>query len=319
MTRRRVIASNVTAPTNFVAECVMTATTPCTRFWSPRTTSTALYAPIPPVTPSAINATALLGYSIGQLPDYPIIQLLDYSIVPVFVSPGSIFSTCFVMTSRWATVVFLCSPTSTRGTDPARSWRARAPAVTTNSKELGSFVRSIITSNLPLGERSDYPRRLTAHAVQACAFGNDDSPESIDGRRELVVHDHVVVFDERRHLVARHAQAALDVGLAVLAASAEPLLEHVKRRRHDEDGGGFDAALPHLSRALHVDDENDVLPRVEQRPGVGRARPVEVAEDVRPLEELTGRDHRLEVRAAHEVIVHPVGFALARRTRRIGA
>src|SRR5712691_4203152 len=55
MTRRRVIASNVTAPTNRVAECVITATTSCPRFCRPRATSTALYAPIPPVTPNAIN------------------------------------------------------------------------------------------------------------------------------------------------------------------------------------------------------------------------------------------------------------------------
>src|SRR2546427_8475642 len=77
MTRRRVIASNVTAPTNFVAECVITATTSCPRFCSPRTTSTALYAPIPPVTPSAINATALLDWPITRLPNYSITRLLD--------------------------------------------------------------------------------------------------------------------------------------------------------------------------------------------------------------------------------------------------
>src|SRR5205807_10527046 len=65
--------------------------------------------------------TRLANYPITRLSNYSITRLLDYSIVPVFVLPGSIFSTYFVMTSRWATVVFLCSPTSTRGTDPARS------------------------------------------------------------------------------------------------------------------------------------------------------------------------------------------------------
>src|SRR4026209_2529343 len=59
MTRRRVIASNVSSPTNFRAECVMTAATSCPRFCSPRATSTALYAPIPPVTPKAINDTEI--------------------------------------------------------------------------------------------------------------------------------------------------------------------------------------------------------------------------------------------------------------------
>src|SRR5713226_5800981 len=55
MTRRWVIASNVTGPTNRVAECVITATTSCPRFCNPRATSTALYAPMPPVTPSAMR------------------------------------------------------------------------------------------------------------------------------------------------------------------------------------------------------------------------------------------------------------------------
>src|SRR5215471_1670412 len=59
MTRRRVIASNVTRPTNRVAECVITATTSWPRFCSPRATSTALYAPMPPVTPSAMSDMAM--------------------------------------------------------------------------------------------------------------------------------------------------------------------------------------------------------------------------------------------------------------------
>ena len=42
ITGRRVIASNVIGPTNRVAARVMTATTSCPRFCSPRHTSTAL-------------------------------------------------------------------------------------------------------------------------------------------------------------------------------------------------------------------------------------------------------------------------------------
>ena len=57
ITGRRVIASKVTGPTNLAADRVMTATTSCPRFWSPRHTSTALYAPTPPVTPNAIRDT----------------------------------------------------------------------------------------------------------------------------------------------------------------------------------------------------------------------------------------------------------------------
>src|SRR5262245_29863980 len=57
---------------------------------------------------------------------------------------ASTFSMTLVSTSRWASVVFLWSPTSMRGVQPAMSWRARAPAVTTNSNELLSLLLSII-------------------------------------------------------------------------------------------------------------------------------------------------------------------------------
>ena len=37
-----------------------------------------------------------------------------------------------------------------------------------------------------------------------------------------------------------------------------PLLEHLERRRHDEDGGVIDAVRLHLAGALHVDHEHHV-------------------------------------------------------------
>src|SRR5438876_1934440 len=153
MTCRRVIASKVTGPTKRVAECVITATTSCPRFCSPRATSTALYAPMPPVTPSA---TRLMDYSTGGL------------------GSGSSFSTARVATSVCATVVFLCSPTATRGVDPASSCRARAPAVTTNSNELGSLLRSIMKC-------PDYGFGLGLHPLQPGPFRDDDAAQPVPG------------------------------------------------------------------------------------------------------------------------------------------
>src|SRR3954470_21547029 len=119
---------------------------------------------MPPVTPSATSA---IGYSVGTG------------------ASGTTFSTSRVTTSRWATVVFLCSPTSTRGTDPARSCRARAPAVTTNSNELGSLLRSIMKCPADL-------LGFWAQPVQSGALCNDDAPQAIDCRGQLVVDDDVV-------------------------------------------------------------------------------------------------------------------------------
>src|SRR3954467_12024356 len=76
MTPRRVIASNVSGPTNFVADRVITAATSWPRFCSPRATSTALYAPIPPVTPRAISATAVASLSALEFLDLAFLDFL---------------------------------------------------------------------------------------------------------------------------------------------------------------------------------------------------------------------------------------------------
>src|SRR4051794_18158853 len=162
---------------------------------------------MPPVTPSAMSDMAATQ--------------------SVFSFSRSIISTCFVSTSCCATVVFLCSPDSTRGVDPASSCLARAPAVTTNSNEFGSLERSIIKS-------PDNVFCLELHATQPGTFCNNDSPKSIDGGGQFVVHDDEVVLAESGHLVARDLQPPLDIRVAVLAATAQPLLQHAEGRRHHE-------------------------------------------------------------------------------------
>src|SRR5262245_9187094 len=122
------------------------------------------------------------------------------------------------MTSCLAMVVFLCSPTGTRGVEPAMSCRARWPAVTMNSNELGNLLRSIMVSSQRTSGRFFRPR---PHLLQFGSLCQNDAPQAIDGRRELVVYDQVVVFGEARHLVARHLQAPLNGCFAVLAASAK--------------------------------------------------------------------------------------------------
>src|SRR4051812_10973011 len=178
---------------------------------------------MPPVTPSA---TRPIGYSTGGA------------------GLGSIFSTARVITSVCATVVFLCSPTATRGVEPASSWRARAPAVTTNSNEFGSLLRSI------MGKCPDYAFSFAVHPLEAGPFRDHDAAQSVDGRGHLVVDDHEIVLGKRGHLEPRHLQPALDLGLAVLAPPAQPLLEHRHRGRHHEHRGRLEPARPHLARPL---------------------------------------------------------------------
>ena len=114
---------------------------------------------MPPVTPSAIS----MGHELLAIQSFDLVTV------------SSIFSTAFVITSCCATVVFLCSPTATRGVEPASSWRARAPAVTTNSNEFGS-LRSVNHENvltIVFGR--------AAHALQPRPLGDDDAAQPIDG------------------------------------------------------------------------------------------------------------------------------------------
>src|SRR2546422_10970698 len=102
-----------------------------------------------------------------------------------------------MITSCCAIVVSLCSPTVTRGVDPASSWRARAPAVTTNSNELESLLRSIILFLLLCTARSFARRALVerpddgfgfgAHPLQSGPLRGENRLHSIRRRVQLVV------------------------------------------------------------------------------------------------------------------------------------
>src|SRR5436309_1462901 len=171
--------------------------------------------------------------------NYQTIQLSDSVIV-------SSFSTAFVMISCCAMVTFLCSPTATRGVLPARSWRARAPAMTTNSNELDSLLLSIMRSFLEstppetgdnntsiaerraLDERSDDAGNRVAHAVQPGALGQNNPTQPVNGDGQLIVDHDVVVLLERSNLFASDVEPAPNRAFRVFASSAEPLLQRLE-------------------------------------------------------------------------------------------
>ncbi len=110
------------------------------------------------------------------------------------------------------------------------------------------------------------------HRLHPRPLGQHDRPQPIDGRVELVVDDHVLVLRELADLAAGDLEPPADLLLAVLAAAAQPLLEDGRRRRQHEDADGLDAAAAHLPRALHVDDEHDVLARAPGTRSVSAAQ-----------------------------------------------
>ncbi len=64
------------------------------------------------------------------------------------------------------------------------------------------------------------------HRPQPRALGEQHGAKALDARVELVVDHHVVVLDKRRDLFPRRPQPALHGRFRVLAAAAQPLLEH---------------------------------------------------------------------------------------------
>src|SRR3954468_2247308 len=286
---------------------------------------------MPPVTPRAINDT--------RPPRWP----LAYSV-------SSTFSTLCRNTSRCAMVVFF-SPVS-RGSAPASSWRVRLPAMTTNSYRLSfgggciaSFRPSVAVFSGPEVRPSrstcrtvvfqcgfQYPRSAPdlrverpndslgdqAHRFQPGPFRQHNRSQPVHGRLQGVVDHDVLVLLEFADFLARLVEAPANLLLGVLAAAAQPLLEDRGSWRQDENADRLDAARAHLPGALHVDDENDVLPARENVLGIRRAGSVEVAERIGPLQECRLADHHLEAFAAHKIIVNAVLLAAPGRSRGVG-
>src|SRR5258706_233934 len=103
-----------------------------------------------------------------------------------------------------------------------------------------------------------------------------------------------------------------------LSPSSRGTAPFISWRQH-EDADRLGAAAPPLPGPLHVDHEHDVRAGGEAPLRVGRARPIVVAEDVGPLQELAGARHLLEALPADEIIVNAVLLAGARLARRVRA
>ncbi len=99
--------------------------------------------------------------------------------------------------------------------------------------------------------------------------------------------------------------------MVVVAALAQPRPLDLGGRGHEQDDQCVGVSHLHLARPLEVDLEDHVLPGR----GVGEWRAVEVAEELRPLQESAGGDPLLETSAIDEG-VRVGGFTGAARTRR---
>jgi hypothetical protein len=127
----------------------------------------------------------------------------------------------------------------------------------------------------------------------------------------LVIHDHERrQFLPQAHLLGAEGDAPIDlVDVVPPLPQAGPL--DLGRRRHEEHDQCVGVARPDLTRSLEVDLEDHVL----AGRSLGKGCAVEMAEELGPLEEPTGRDLLLETPTIDEGV--RVGcFTGTLRTRR---
>src|SRR5204863_3807545 len=304
MTLRRVRVWNVRAPTNCVAERVMTTVTPASRCTSWETTSAALYAAIEPVTPTTIS--------------------LPFNVPGFFVVTGSIPYTSLVRLLLRLLAFFLALELEAFEGDLAladlfhhdvdevpvlevdqllAALDQLLQALLDQHRELvaaAELLRQLIDLGVVLGHASSKLAKQLTRAGQR----QDLVRGPLHGR---VHHDRVVrIFLPPLPFGAR--QAHLHGLRALRLAALEPLPQFSHVGRRDEHVQGRQAHLPQRRRALGVDvDQHQRAARQLLLDPLLR-RPVQVRVDLRPLQEAASLDLVLELLAGEEAIlaaVHP--------------
>ena len=160
----------------------------------------------------------------------------------------------------------------------ATAARAAAATVTNSNEFFGRDVgRRIVQSCAltPLSSRNvvtigaTVGRRRARRARSAVTIAHNLAHAPV----ELVVDDDVVVLVDRVDLGAgRRRAAARSPPRSILAAPAQPPLEHLERRRQHEDADRVRHPLPHLPGALDVDHQHEVEPGRQPRLGLAAGR-----------------------------------------------
>ena len=146
-----------------------------------------------------------------------------------------------------------------------------------------------------MGQRV-WVRGLAGTAGSGAAVGSSDGRISPEGGTTMTLHYTGHLGSGLRHLPIDHhgigdlpAQALLlrpgaqtpGDGRLVVSAGPEPSLLVLERRGQEQNEGGVGTAAAHLTRSLEVDLQQDVPSRTR----LGDRGPVEVAQELGPLEE----------------------------------
>src|SRR4029077_298692 len=160
---------------------------------------------------------------------------------------------------------------------------------------------------------------LSRSFSRSCGPGRfDDSSDLVRGAVRVIVHHDGVEPRCLLELASGQPQTVLDHHLGLGPAAPEPLLEDLERRWFQEDEESFGHARPHLLGPLHVDLQDDVAPLGEQLFHRSARRSGPVADDLRPFQEGSVRDHPVEHGIRDEVVVDAFELARPRRPGRDG-
>src|ERR1700722_19475496 len=155
-----------------------------------------------------------------------------------------------------------------------------------------------------------------APAPGAQPLGGNDGLEAADRIADIGVDYQVVIFGIGGGFVASALETPLDGRLVFGAAPAQAPGEFLEARRQDKDGDHFvSIMLPNLTRALNVDIEEDVAAGGNRSFERGARGAIAGVEDPRRLRKFVPSQPAIKFFFAHEVIIEPVRFILARSSR----
>ncbi len=135
----------------------------------------------------------------------------------------------------------------------------------------------------------------------------DYTEDALDRRPEVLVDDDVLGDGTAGHLFVGTDPEAFGDGTLVVATCPQALGLDGAARRKEQDQHRVGKASADLARALQVDLEDDVAPGGR----VGDRRPVQVPDELRPLEETAG----MSVRQERLTIDEDIGVGVLARPR----
>src|SRR6201987_900128 len=309
MTFWPVSAANVSGVINSCAARVITTCTASFSCCKRRTSSAALYAATPPVTPRAIFIAPAAASYFRRFPS------LSLSSEPSTASVVSYSSRPLCNSSSAMRVVFRACGLSTSGRPPIINCRARLAATTTYANWLSGASRETAISRSASKRLQNFSNSLFVPRHPATR-PERDRLSFPSGAFEVVIYHRKVVAAVVQHLLSRPLEAPRDFIFGSLAARPNAVFEFRPRRRKHENGNSPGQLLLHLQRALHIDLEYEIFFLRERFLERFPRRPVPIfAEYLSVLEKIAPRHHPLELSLSNKIVPSAVGFRLARRPR----